>query len=109
MPGPISARSSGIALDACGPSGKLATGSLPLRICGRVAPMLSASVGPCGAGSSASRRFIHPSGVVLRPGVPFSMNSCASKCDRVGSVEPAAWTKASFFSVHNGISPRSAG
>ncbi len=39
-----------------------------------------------------AQRFIHPSLVDFRPGVPLSMKSCASKCDRVRSGEPMAWT-----------------
>jgi len=41
-----------------------------------------------GLGLAARCRFIHPSSVALRPGVPLSMKSCASKCDRVGSGLP---------------------
>src|SRR5271156_1074772 len=40
-------------------------------------------------------RLSQPSSVALRPGVPDSMKSCASKWERVGSGEPTAWTMAS--------------
>jgi hypothetical protein len=38
-----------------------------------VVPTMIASVGPRRPGSACNTRFIHPSGVVLQPGVPFSM------------------------------------
>ena len=76
---------------------------------GRVGPTDSASVGVRAPGKAASARFSQPSGVVGLPGVPFSMNCCASKCERLGSGEPAAWINASFFSFHSGIRALSAG
>ena len=44
------------------------------------------------SGCACRRRFIQPSSVALRPGVPLSMKSWASKCERVASGLPTAWT-----------------
>jgi hypothetical protein len=41
-----------------------------------------------------SERLSHPSSVAFTPGVPVSMKSCASKCERVVSGDPAACTMA---------------
>ena len=41
-------------------------------------------------GILCSERFSHPSSVTFTPGVPVSMKSCASKCERVGSGDPQA-------------------
>ena len=46
------------------------------------------------AGRLCSERLSHPSSVIFTPGVPVSMKSCASKCERVVSGDPAAWTMA---------------
>jgi hypothetical protein len=56
-----------------------------------------------GAGSTPASRFNQPSGVALFPGVPDSMLSCPSKCERVGSGDPAAWTKAKLPCAQSGI------
>ena len=53
------------------------------------------------AGGSA--RFSQPSSLVV-PGVPDSMKSCASKCERVGSGEPVASTIASCRLSQKGFS-----
>ena len=47
--------------------------------------------------SACSARFSHPSCVALNPGVPDSIKSCASKCDREGSGDPEACTIARCF------------
>ena len=47
---------------------------------------------PAGEGRECSVRFNHPSSVDFKPGVPDSMKSCASKCERVGSGDPVACT-----------------
>ncbi|NBO76340.1 MAG: hypothetical protein EBV28_04860 [Betaproteobacteria bacterium] len=64
-----------MALDsrARGPTPRLATAAPPAKMRGGVGPMFTARVGAAGPGSCASNRFIQPSGVLLRPGVPVSM------------------------------------
>src|SRR5664279_2620719 len=54
------------------------------------------------AESSCSARFNQPSSVTFTPGVPDSMKSCASKCERVGSGDPAACTIAKCFCCQSG-------
>src|SRR5580693_1965184 len=69
-------------------------GSLPERIRGREGPRAIARKADWSAAAGEARecrdRFSQPSSVVFTPGVPDSMKSCASKCERVGSGEPAA-------------------
>src|SRR6185369_3034396 len=69
-------------------------GSLPDRIRGREGPIAIARKADLsvGAGRECKLRFSQPSSVDLTPGVPDSMKSCASKCERVVSGDPAAWT-----------------
>ena len=64
----------------------------PVRIRGTVGPRLSASVVVWVPGISAMVRFSHPLRVDFTPGVPLSMKSCASKCERESSSDPAACT-----------------
>jgi len=54
------------------------------------------------AGNSRKARFSQPSSVTFTPGVPDSMKSCASKCERVGSGLPAACTMARCFCFQSG-------
>src|ERR1700733_2208702 len=72
-------------------------GSKPLRMRGIDGPMAIASKADfrCPGGRLRKARLSHPSSVDLTPGVPDSMKSCASKCERLGSGEPAACTIAS--------------
>src|SRR5208282_3390090 len=58
--------------------------------------------GPELPGSSCRARFSQPSSVTFTPGVPDSMKSCASKCEREGSGEPAACTMARCFWFQSG-------
>src|SRR5947207_15989727 len=46
----------------------------------------------------------NPSSVDFTPGVPHSMKSCASKCERVASGLPTACTTASDLSLKYGVS-----
>ena len=50
----------------------------------------------------AIARDRNPSSVDFTPGVPDSMKSCASKCERVVSGLPTAWTTASDLSLKYG-------
>src|SRR5207244_1365864 len=50
-----------------------------------------------------------PSCVVFTPGVPDSMKSCASKCERVASSEPTACTNAAEWSLKYGSTEARAG
>jgi hypothetical protein len=59
--------------------------------------------------SACNARFSHPSTVAFIPGVPDSIKSCASKCDREGSGDPEACTIAKCFWSHNGFSGAIAG
>src|SRR5271166_4068397 len=85
-------------------------GAAPARIRGRELPSETARnglpVAPC---SLCNTRFSQPSCVLFTPGVPDSMWSCASKCDRVSSGEPAACTIAKCFWSHSGFSGASEG
>ena len=56
----------------------------------------------CAGGRLCRARLSQPSSVDLTPGVPDSMKSCASKCERLGSGEPAACTIASCRWCHSG-------
>src|SRR3954449_8173687 len=69
-------------------------GSAPLRIRGNDGPKAMARKGElCGAaGNACKERLSQPSPVTFTPGVPVSMKSCASKCERVESGDPAACT-----------------
>ena len=62
-----------LASSARGPRPNWATVALPAKMRGGVGPMFTARVGATGPGNCASKRFIQPSGVLLRPGVPVSM------------------------------------
>src|ERR1700727_1608161 len=90
--------SSPAGLVAVAPDAIVVTLFCPLKILGSSAPTLIARVGAARsrsvAGSRPSSRFNQPSGVALLPGVPDSMLSCPSKWERVGSGDPAAWTRA---------------
>jgi hypothetical protein len=59
--------------------------------------------------TSRSARASQPSFVRKAPGRPHSMKSCASKCERVGCVEPTAWTTASSPLSTSGSSGASSG
>ena len=48
-------------------------------------------------------------GLAFNPGVPDSMKSWASKCERVGSGDPAACTMARCFCCHSGSNDAIAG
>src|SRR3954471_8945595 len=54
-------------------------------------------------------RARNPSSVDFTPGVPDSMKSCASKCERVVSGEPTAWTTARLRSLTYGDNDASDG
>src|SRR6266436_904522 len=70
--------------------------NLPRMLHGRFGPIATARNGEAfSSGTVSSARFSQPSSVDFNPGVPDSMKSCASKCERVGSGEPAACTMAS--------------
>src|SRR3954469_1169618 len=58
---------------------------------------------------AASARVRKPSLVDFTPGVPDSMKSCASKCDRVASGLPTACTNASDLSLKYGTTEASDG
>ena len=60
-------------------------------------------------GRSRRARFSQPSSVTFTPGVPDSMKSCASKCERVGSGDPAACTMARCFCFQSGSNDAIAG
>ena len=77
---------------------KATAGSLPERIRGREGPKAMARKADrfAASGRECKARFSQPSGVFFRPGVPDSMKSCASKCERDESGEPAACTIASW-------------
>ena len=62
---------------------------------------------------AAKYRLSQPSVTDLLPGAAFSMKSCASKCERDGSVLPARWMASSspvsyipFIWVHSGKRPK---
>ena len=67
-------------------------GSEPLRMRGSDGPRAMARKGEaCGVfGRARKDRLSQPSSVAFKPGVPVSMKSCASKCERVESGDPAA-------------------
>src|SRR6202522_1984588 len=69
-------------------------GSSPLKMRGTDGPIAIAWNGVfCpGCGKLCSDRLSQPSSVDFTPGVPDSIKSCASKCDRLGSGDPAACT-----------------
>ena len=69
-------------------------GWLPVRIRGMDGPSAMARNADWSGEAECNARFSQPSSVALMPGVPDSMKSCASKCERVGSGEPAACTMA---------------
>ena len=58
---------------------------------------------------SDTARERNPSSVDFTPGVPDSMKSCASKCERVASGEPTACTNASERSLKYGTTDASDG
>src|SRR4029077_12240256 len=65
-------------------------GSAPLRILGSAGPSaIARNADLSAAGRECSVRLSQPSVVAFIPGVPDSMKSCASKCERVGSGDPA--------------------
>ena len=62
---------------------------------------------------AAAREHGLQAGVAFNPGVPLSMKSCASKCDREGSGDPAActiarcpWSNSGFIALIAGCSPK---
>src|SRR5580658_801566 len=69
---------------------------------GVVAEMLADIFADTLAGMLCSERLSHPSSVIFTPGVPVSMKSCASKCERVVSGDPAACTMARCPCCHSG-------
>src|SRR5436309_5858455 len=71
--------------------------------------MATARKGEASWPMSPTARLSQPLGVPFMPGVPVSMKSWASKCERVGSGEPTAWTMPSRFSFHSGSSGAKAG
>src|ERR1700677_2758763 len=77
-------------------------GSLPERIRGNDGPSAMARKADLSGGRSCRARFSQPSSVIFMPGVPDSMKSCASKCERDGSGDPAACTMARCFWFQSG-------
>ena len=70
---------------------------LPERMRGSAGESATARSGETGVSFFApTARERNPSSVDFTPGVPDSMKSCASKCDRVASGEPTACTKAAL-------------
>jgi hypothetical protein len=67
-------------------------GELPRRTRGRVCVRATERNLDSVAGMVAEVRFIHPSPVDFTPGVPLSMKSWQSKCERDVSGEPTACT-----------------
>src|ERR1041385_6137672 len=95
------ALAAGEALGFCSPTEKslmlfIATaGSEPLKIRGRDGPRAiarNADAFWAAAGRLCRQRLSQPSSVAFTPGVPVSIKSCASKCERVVSGDPAALT-----------------
>ena len=64
----------------------------PLRMRGSEGPIAIARNGEsfAAAGRFCRERLSHPSSVIFLPGVPDSIKSWASKCERVESGDPAA-------------------
>ena len=81
----------------------------PCSALGSSGPMLTARSGDAFPASCPIARFNHPSRVTLIPGVPDSIKSCASKCDRVGSGDPTASIIAKFRASYIGFNGASAG
>src|SRR5437763_5715540 len=77
--------------------------ALPARMRGSAGPRATARSGDAPLSFVAeTARERKPSSVDFTPGVPDSMKSCASKCERVTSGDPAAWTTASDLSLKYG-------
>ena len=75
----------------CFTSGNAIAGALPRNMRGKFGPIATARNGDaCSSGMLSIARFNQPSSVAFNPGVPDSIKSCASKCERVGSGDPAA-------------------
>ena len=83
-------------------------GSEPLRMRGSDGPSAIARKGEVwGAfGSECSERLSHPSSVAFRPGVPVSMKSCASKCERVRDNDVQAIGSATLEDHDEALGPR---
>ena len=81
----------------------IAIAAEPARMRGMPGDIATARSGDAfGAADWRSARARNPSEVDLTPGVPDSMKSCASKCERVASGLPTACTNAAERSRKNG-------
>src|SRR5439155_9104853 len=77
--------------------------AVPDRMRGRAGDKATARSGePFSLFVAASARERKPSSVDFTPGVPDSMKSWASKCERVASGLPTAWTNAAERSLKYG-------
>src|SRR5687768_9375022 len=91
----------------CATSVMAIASALPERMRGSAGPIDTARNGDDSLRLNARER--NPSAVDFTPGVPLSMKSCASKCERVECGLPAAWMNAADLSWKYGISEASDG